>query len=74
VQRAMRAGAPIELSSRDARVLMGVLGDGPHSPPPPRVGSIYGGAMSMSPAPARPSRETRRKGSTSGSHNVGIPV
>ena len=58
VQRAMRAGAPIELSSRDARVLMGVLGDGAHSPPPPRVESLYGGVMP--PAPIRPSREMRR--------------
>ncbi len=63
VQRAMRAGAPIELSPRDARVLMGVLGDGTRSPPPPRAGPLSGGATSP-PVPARPSREMR--------NNIGI--
>jgi hypothetical protein len=55
VQRAMRAGAPVELSSRDARVLMGVLGVDAQSPP--RAGPLHGGATS--PGPARPSREMR---------------
>ena len=62
VQRAMRAGAPIELSSRDARVLMGVLGNGTHSPPPPRADSLYGGVPS--PPPVRPSRPMRRPSTT----------
>jgi hypothetical protein len=63
VQRAMRAGAPIELSPRDARVLMGVLGDGgAHSPPPPRVGRLAGVVM---PVPARPSRDMRKGGTAS---------
>ena len=69
VQRAMRAGAPVELSPRDARVLMGVLGGSAHSPPPPRVGSLPGGARS--PAPVRPSRDMRNGGNAA-SNNFGI--
>ena len=63
----MRAGAPIELSSRDARVLMGVLGDGTRSPPPPRADQFYGGVLP--PAPARPSREMRRTMAAAMTHN-----